>query len=313
MIVQEYIVYMGSLQDKLYSLTSHHVSTLESVLEGSSVSNSLLRSYNRSFNGFVAKLTERERLKLASMKVIVSVFPNRILKTQTVKSWDFMGFPQTANRNPFVESDTIVVVIDSGIWPESESFSDKGFGPPPRKWKGNESDPFEKDPVAIGAFHAMEKGILTLQAGGNDGPSLGTISSVAPWLMSVAASNTDQRIIDEMVLRNGTSITVLSINAFSLNGTRFPLVHGKKASRKCSDSKARMCEYECLDEGLIKGKIVLCDSPDEIEEAFAAGALGCITTMAYNDDTFVFPLLASVLNPADYASLVSYVNSTKYV
>ncbi|KAF5779636.1 putative tripeptidyl-peptidase II [Helianthus annuus] len=36
------------------------------------------------------------------------------------------------------------------------------------------------DPIAIGAFHAMEKGILTVNAAGNDGPLLSSIKNYAP-------------------------------------------------------------------------------------------------------------------------------------
>ena len=67
---------------------------------------------------------------------MLSVFPSRKLQLQTTRSWDFMGLTETAKRNPNVESNVIIGVIDSGIWPESESFSDEGFGPPPKKWKG---------------------------------------------------------------------------------------------------------------------------------------------------------------------------------
>lgn len=67
---------------------------------------------------------------------MVSVFPSQLLQLQTTRSWDFMGLSETIGRKPSVESDAIVGVIDTGIWPESESFSDEGFGPPPKKWRG---------------------------------------------------------------------------------------------------------------------------------------------------------------------------------
>lgn len=68
--------------------------------------------------------------------VVISVFPNKIFHTQTTRSWDFIGLKDTSKRNPTAESDTIIGVLDTGVWPESESFSDEGFGPPPSKWKG---------------------------------------------------------------------------------------------------------------------------------------------------------------------------------
>ncbi|KAL4599939.1 hypothetical protein ACB092_11G163400 [Castanea dentata] len=131
-----YIVYMGSLPEVEYSPTSHHLNILNEVLGESAVTNALVRSYTRSFNAFAARLSDEEQQRIASKKDVLSVFPNRNLQLQTTRSWDFMNLTETAKRNPNVESNVIIGVIDTGIWPESESFSDEGFGPPPKKWKG---------------------------------------------------------------------------------------------------------------------------------------------------------------------------------
>ncbi|KAI9196095.1 hypothetical protein LWI28_020987 [Acer negundo] len=72
----------------------------------------------------------------SSTDEVVSIFPSRTLHLQTTRSWDFMGFNESVSRKRNTESNIIVGVIDSGIWPESDSFSDEGFGPPPPKWKG---------------------------------------------------------------------------------------------------------------------------------------------------------------------------------
>lgn len=67
---------------------------------------------------------------------------------------------------------------------------------------------FEKDSIAIGAFHAMERNILTVTAAGNDGNSSGTVEAVAPWMLVVAASNIDRNFIDKVVLGNGKALVV---------------------------------------------------------------------------------------------------------
>ncbi|XP_028096671.1 cucumisin-like [Camellia sinensis] len=131
---QIYIVYMGDILKGDFSASSLHTSMLEEVV-GSRASESLLHSYQRSFNGFVAKLTEEEKKKLAGMEGVVSVIPNEKKQLLTTRSWDFMGFPQEVKRVG-AESNIIVGMLDTGIWPESDSFSDDGFGPPPSKWNG---------------------------------------------------------------------------------------------------------------------------------------------------------------------------------
>ncbi|KAM1167094.1 hypothetical protein ACFX2I_029032 [Malus domestica] len=54
--------------------------------------------------------------------VVVSVLLSRKFKLQTTRSSEFMGLSDKVTGNATIESDIIVVVIGSGIWPESKSF-----------------------------------------------------------------------------------------------------------------------------------------------------------------------------------------------
>lgn len=64
------------------------------------------------------------------------------------------------------------------------------------------------DSIAIAAFHAMQKGILTVQSAGNNGPKPGGIASVVPWILTVGASTTDRMFVDKVVLGNGHVVRV---------------------------------------------------------------------------------------------------------
>ena len=61
---------------------------------------------------------------------------------------------------------------------------------------------------AIGSFHAARRGVVTSAAAGNSGLSAGRVCNVAPWMLSVAASSTDRRLVDKIVLGNGKTIVV---------------------------------------------------------------------------------------------------------
>lgn len=72
------------------------------------------------------------------------------------------------------------------------------------------------DSIAIGSLHAVTKGIPVVASGGNSGPDPGTVSNVAPWIFTVAASTIDRRLGANVALRNGSLFKVFStINMWS--------------------------------------------------------------------------------------------------
>ncbi|EEF51077.1 subtilisin-like protease SBT4.3 [Ricinus communis] len=131
-----HIVYMGNRPHGDFSAEITHHSILKSVLGStSSAKESLVYSYGRSFNGFAAKLSHEEAERLSEMDGIISVMPNHMLNIHTTRSWDFMGFSKS-KLSGSQQGDVIIGLLDTGVWPESESFNDEGMGPAPSKWKG---------------------------------------------------------------------------------------------------------------------------------------------------------------------------------
>ncbi|XP_054805306.1 subtilisin-like protease SBT3.9 [Prosopis cineraria] len=137
-----HIVYMG---DKIYddpkTTKKYHHKMLTSLLGSKEAAKtSILYSYKHGFSGFAARLTKSQAEEIAKFPGVVHVIPNRILKLHTTRSWDFIGishpFSRTASTGSSFGQGTIIGVIDSGIWPESESFNDEAMGPIPPRWKG---------------------------------------------------------------------------------------------------------------------------------------------------------------------------------
>ncbi|OEL26455.1 Subtilisin-like protease SBT3.5, partial [Dichanthelium oligosanthes] len=101
---------------------------------------SMIHNYKHGFSGFAAMLTEDQAKQLADFQEVISVQPSRRCKTTTTRSWDFLGLnyqmPSELLHKSNYGEDIIIGVIDTGVWPESRSFSDEGYGPVPSRWKG---------------------------------------------------------------------------------------------------------------------------------------------------------------------------------
>ncbi|XWS28596.1 hypothetical protein CRYUN_Cryun25bG0084000 [Craigia yunnanensis] len=419
-----YIVYMGnSLKTKTLAAASHHSLLSEVIEDKEAARQSIIYSYGKSFNAFAAYLSPDEAERLEEKENVVSVFPNTMRQLHTTRSWDFLGMPLAVERNLQLESDIIVGVLDSGIYIDAPSFADKGFGPPPAKWKGTcqlgsnftgcnnkvigaraynldpesaklNSTPVDelghgshtastiagipvqganlyglgegtarggvpsariavykvcsyhcsevdilaafddaiddgvdilslslggnfpgyfKDSIAIGAFHAMKKGILSSCSAGNSGPYLNSLENGAPWILTVGASATDR--VYKTPIRIGEDKEILgdSINTFQLEKKIYPLTSGAKATKQGAKDYKSFCFPENLDENKIKGKIVYCFGLDRTSIIKDMGGIGVIISCARAtlDSGISFVASAACVNIKVGEGIQKYINSTK--
>ncbi|CAO2839802.1 unnamed protein product [Amaranthus hypochondriacus] len=121
-----------------------HLSFLERTVSlqengNSRFSSRLLYSYRSAIEGFAAVLSEPEVQLLRRMHDVIAVRPDRRLEVHTTYSYKFLGLdaPRVGawSKSEFGRG-AIIGILDTGVWPESPSFSDHGMPAPPKKWKG---------------------------------------------------------------------------------------------------------------------------------------------------------------------------------
>ncbi|KAF2311957.1 hypothetical protein GH714_027609 [Hevea brasiliensis] len=312
-------------------------------------------SYKYHINGFAAHLEEEEAAQIAKHSKVVSVILNEPKQLHTTHSWEFMLLEKNGTVHPSslwtkagFGQDIIIANLDSGVWPESKSFSDEGYGPVPSSWvkgkcqndtlvpcnrkligaqffkegyeaDGNELDPsfytardyeghgshtlstvggnfvpgaslhnaeaiggtakggspkarvaaykvcwpgagcynadilagfeaairdgvdvislsiggevqdYNHDVIAIGAFHAIQKGIVVVCSAGNDGPTPSSVTNIAPWIITVGASTIDRQFQTWVELGNGHRLKGESFTKEMPESRLYPLISGVQA------------------------------------------------------------------------------------
>ncbi|KAI9195943.1 hypothetical protein LWI28_019614 [Acer negundo] len=154
----------------------------------------------------------------------------------------------------------------------------------------------------------MKKGILTTQAVGNSGPNVTSVRSVAPWILSVAASTIDRKFTNKIILGDNTTFVNDAIETFEAEA---PLVYGNVSLPGCPESAGRECLLFCLDEKLVKGKIVVCDHPGGFVEAYRTGATGSISPSYSKFSEAPLPNAAYALKNHEGDQVKAYMKSTK--
>ncbi|CAH2035065.1 unnamed protein product, partial [Thlaspi arvense] len=402
-----HIVYLGEKQhdDPEFVTESHH-KMLSSLLGSKEEAHgSMVYSYKHGFSGFAAKLTESQAKKLADSPEVVHVIPDGYYELATTRTWDYLGLSAANPKNLLNDTnmgDQIIIgVIDTGVWPESESFNDNGVGPVPSHWKGkcepgqdfkstncnrkligakyfisgfraayegfNSTEspdyvsardfdghgthvastaggsfvpnvtykglaggtlrggaprariamykacwyivgrvtcPFSdimkaideaihdgvdvlsislggrvplnsetdlRSGIAIGAFHAVAKGILVTCSGGNDGPSAQTVVNTAPWILTVAATTLDRSYATPITLESNK--VILGQAMYTGPKLGFTSLVYPEGPGNSNETFSGVCESLNLNPNrTMVGKVVLCFTTTTLFSAVSRAA-----------------------------------------
>ncbi|KAM1052235.1 hypothetical protein ACFX2A_034461 [Malus domestica] len=142
-----YIVHMDkSLMPKSYSSHGHWYSSIvDSFKSGNPTSfdgkilPSILYTYDNAFHGFSAVLSADELVTLKKSPGFISAYADKSITLDTTHTTQFLNLNPFAGLWPASDygDDIIIGVIDTGLWPESESFRDEGMTKSlPARWKG---------------------------------------------------------------------------------------------------------------------------------------------------------------------------------
>jgi hypothetical protein len=85
-------------------------------------------SYRYAFNGFAAKLTPAQAQRLLSQEGVISVEKDELMEMDTSTTTSMLGLSGATgfwNRLGVKGENVVIGIVDSGVWPEHPSFSDR--------------------------------------------------------------------------------------------------------------------------------------------------------------------------------------------
>ncbi|KAK9135967.1 hypothetical protein Syun_015297 [Stephania yunnanensis] len=427
---KSYIIHMDKsfMPDAFSNHHSWYTSTLSSLSSTDGVVATHLYTYNHVLHGFSAVLSKSQLNEIESMPGHIATYPEAFGQLHTTRTPQFLGLKKKVGLWPAggFGDDMIIGILDTGIWPESESFKDHGMPPVPERWRGtceigtmfNTSncnrkligarsfskalkqsgrtlansdydsprdyfghgthtsstaagshvlgaeyfgyakgiaigiaprarlamykvifsnttfeaaasdtlagidqaiedgvdlmslslgfgfDPFFKNPISLGTFGAVEKGIFVACSAANSGPDAYTIMNGAPWITTVGAGTLDRDYAAIVTLGKGIStIKGKSVYPENLYVSGVPLYYGH------GDKNKKNCSQQSLDHTEVSGKIVLCEFTndsnvdDQRTELNRTGAAGAIivtnSTQSLESYQFSFPFVAISLSDGE--------------
>ncbi|XP_027355126.1 subtilisin-like protease SBT1.7 [Abrus precatorius] len=132
-----YIIHMDKFN--MPASFNDHLLWYDSSLKSVSNIAEMLYTYKHVAHGFSTRLTTQEADLLAKHPGVLSIIPEVRYELHTTRTPQFLGLEKTITLSQAngKQSEVIVGVLDTGVWPELKSFDDRGLGPVPSSWKGS--------------------------------------------------------------------------------------------------------------------------------------------------------------------------------
>ncbi|KAL5855585.1 hypothetical protein ACOSQ4_005387 [Xanthoceras sorbifolium] len=400
-----------------------------------------LYTYSHVMDGFSAVLSQAHLDQLHNMAGHVATYPDTFGHLHTTRTPKFLGLKKRVGIWPAAGfgSDVIIGVLDTGIWPESESFNDDGMPPVPARWRGicevgtefNSSNcnrkligarsfskgikqhrieisktddydsprdffghgthtsstaagsrvqhadyfgyaggtatgvapmariamykvvffndsydaaatdvlagmdqaiadgvdvmslslgfgetTFDGNPIAIGAFAALKKGVFVSCSAGNSGPHAYTILNGAPWITTIGAGTIDRDYAAHITLGDGeVTVSGRSVYPENLFVSEVPIYFGHGNRSK------EICDLNSLDPKDVAGKYIFCafdydgfvTFDQQSEEMYRTGAAGAILSsdMGQFLQPTDFDMPFVIINPKDGELVKKYMINSK--
>lgn len=128
---------MQALDASLDGSKRWYETIMDSISENSAF-DQLLYIYETAISGFAAELSRTQLEKLKQVNGFLAAIKDEMLSLHTTHSPQFLGLSSGRGlwSSHSLDSDIIIGIVDTGIWPEHISFRDSGSSNVPSRWKG---------------------------------------------------------------------------------------------------------------------------------------------------------------------------------